>query len=172
MLTAALLMTSSHSSGADNCVLSECPNHRSPCWTDTQAFTLASADVITLLQREHVAYALFLDHWAAAAAAPLKSQNAFSAPPPPPPPSQRSAEYRATAVHHRAEAEALKATLNEKLWRADLQYHVAWNVTSQVPIEARTYVIAFPLWAGLVNASQATAIAATLDMPDMLSSVG
>jgi glycogen debranching enzyme len=34
------------------------------------------------------------------------------------------------------------------------------------------YVIAFPLWAGLVNATQASAIAATLRSDDMLSEVG
>jgi hypothetical protein len=36
----------------------------------------------------------------------------------------------------------------------------------------RSYVIALPLWAGLVNASQAAAIAHTLSAPRMLSAVG
>ena len=62
--------------------------------------------------------------------------------------------------------------LNEKLWREDLGFHVAWNVSSQQPILARTYVIGFPLWAGLVNASQADTIAATLAKKDLLSDVG
>jgi glycogen debranching enzyme len=75
-------------------------------------------------------------------------------------------------MHHRDRAASLAETLNKRLWRADLGHHVAWNVTTQAPIEARTYVIAFPLWAGLVNATQATAIAATLGEPDMVSSVG
>ena len=34
----------------------------------SQAYSLASADVLTLLHREHSAYALFCDAWAAAAA--------------------------------------------------------------------------------------------------------
>ena len=37
---------------------------------------------------------------------------------------------------------------------------------------SRTYVVGFPLWAGLVNATQASAIAATLSKPDMLSTEG
>jgi hypothetical protein len=143
-------------SGADNCVLSECPNPRSTdCWTDNQAFTLASADVITMLQREHVAFALFSEEWAAAATT-----------------ANLRAGHLAAASEHRAAADTLTAVLNERLWREDLGFHQAWNVTAKAPILSRTYVIGFPLWAGLVNASQAAAIARTLSQPDMLSAVG
>lgn len=132
-------------SGADNCVLSQCPNHRSACWTDAQAFTLASADVITLLQREHTAYALFLDEWAQSSSAlpsASSSPSSFTIPAVPGAAATATAtdtvaaEYQAAAVHHRARADVLAKTLNEKLWRADLGYHVAWNVSSQSPIEA------------------------------------
>jgi hypothetical protein len=142
-------------SGADNCVLSTCPNHRSPCWTDEQAFTLASVDVMTFLQREHIAFALFSEAWAEEAAS-----------------EEEAAVHRSAAVASRAAGDSLAHIMNEKLWRQDLGYHVAWNVSSSTPIIARTYVIAWPLWAGLVNQTQAAAIAVTLEKDDMLSAVG
>ena len=51
---------------------------------------------------------------------------------------------------------------------------MALNVSAahRGPILSKTYVIGFPLWAGMVNQSQAAAIAATLEADDMLSSVG
>ena len=141
-------------SGADNCVLSRCPNRRSACWSDSQAFTLASADVITLLQREHVAFALFSEEWA------LRETG------------DEADAHLAAAARHRAAADALAAALNARLWRQDRGFHIAWNVSERAPILAKTYVIGFPLWAGLVNASQAAAIASTLQRPEMLSAVG
>ena len=48
----------------------------------------------------------------------------------------------------------------------------AWNVSARAAIESRTYVIGFPLWAGLVNASQAAKIAQTLSEDDMLAADG
>jgi glycogen debranching enzyme len=110
-----------------------------------------------LLQREHTAYALFADEWASTASATA---------------SAAAEAHRAAARRHRALAGSLATTLNERLWRRDLGYHMAWNVSSRTPILSRTYVIALPLWAGLVNGSQAAAIAETLAKPDMLSSVG
>ena len=44
-------------SGADNGVLSRCPSARSACWSAAQALTLASADAMALLVREHTAAA-------------------------------------------------------------------------------------------------------------------
>jgi hypothetical protein len=188
-------------SGADNCVLSRCPNARSPCWTDDQAYTLASADVITLLQREHVAYALFSEAWAEQAEAQQSSDNTTAVEAA----GGEAARHRAAAREHRAAADELAATLNDKLWREDLGYHQvrkrlpcfqlddlptqaweqqtqkgmafrftpqAWNVSARAPIESRTYVIGFPLWAGLVNASQAAKIAQTLSEDDMLAADG
>eukprot|EP01043_Picozoa_sp_COSAG02_P005982 COSAG02_NODE_166_length_31947_cov_34.168617_15_plen_398_part_00 len=145
-------------SGADNCVLSRCPNARSSCWTESQAYTLASADVITMLQREHVAFALFSESWASVAA----NQSDY----------QAAETHRLAAAKHRAAADSLATTLNAQLWREDLGYHQAWNVSAKAPIESRTYVMGFPLWAGLVNQSQAAKIAATLSQPDMLAADG
>ena len=119
--------------GADNGVLSQCPSARSICWTKSQAYTLASADVLVYLQREHIAYASFLEAWGDDG-----------------------------ALHHRRMANELKDTLNRELWREDLGYHIALNTSTREAIEAKTYVIALPLWAGLVNKSQAEAIAHTL----------
>ena len=44
-------------SGADNGVLSRCSSARSACWSAAQALTLASADAMALLVREHTAAA-------------------------------------------------------------------------------------------------------------------
>jgi hypothetical protein len=109
--------------------------------------------------------------------------------------------YRAMAARHRAAAAKLTRALNARLWRADLGYHAAWNVSSRAWIDAKTYVaavqylqisplylpyisplspyispnryvVALPLWASAVNASQAAAIAQALRGADMLSEVG
>jgi hypothetical protein len=130
--------------GADNGVLSQCPSARSACWSTAQAYTLASADVMVYLQREHVAFARFFEAWGDAA----------------------------SCAHHRRVADELAATLNRELWRPEVGYHVALNASSRAAIEAKTYVLALPLWGGLVNASQAAAIATALAAPDMLSAVG
>lgn len=102
--------------------------------------------------------ALFAEAWASGAS----TRGAFDA----------VEGYRAMVVRHRASADNLTRTLNARLWRADLGYHAAWNMSSRTWIEAKTYVIAMPLWAVAVNASQAAAIAQTLRGADMLSEVG
>lgn len=151
-------------SGADNCVLSRCPSARSSCWSASQALTLASPDVMSLLVREHTAAALFADAWAGAWAGGADGTS--------PKATVMVARHRATAVRHRAAAENLSSTLNARLWRTDLGFHAAWNTSSRTWIEAKTFAIATPLWAGAVNASQAAAIAKALSAPDMLSPVG
>eukprot|EP00927_Polykrikos_kofoidii_P039958 TRINITY_DN34247_c0_g2_i1.p1 TRINITY_DN34247_c0_g2~~TRINITY_DN34247_c0_g2_i1.p1 ORF type:complete len:444 (-),score=56.21 TRINITY_DN34247_c0_g2_i1:108-1439(-) len=146
-------------SGADNLVLSQCPNARSAeCWTEAQAFTLASPDLMVFLQREHSAFALFLDSWAS------ESHRRGEA--------SAAEAYSSEAQLYRANAQNLKRILNEQLWREDLGFHAAFNVSSRRYIESRTYQIALPLWAGLVNRSQAAAITATLRASDMLSQWG
>jgi len=53
--------------GADNLVFSVCPSQYSPCWSETlDAFTLSSPDLELFIAREHLAYAAFLQKWAAA----------------------------------------------------------------------------------------------------------
>ena len=70
---------------------------------DAQAFTLASGDVTAMLQREHTAFALFLDHWAAESGTEAEA-----------------AAHRAEAAEHRAAADDLTTALNTALWREDL----------------------------------------------------
>lgn len=148
-------------SGADNGVLSLCPNARSSCWTASQAYSLASADVLTLLQREHTAAAHFYTAWADVAASDGTGIS-----------QHRAAQHRAAARRHRQRAESTHDTLNAQLWRGDLGYHVALNVSSRTPIAAKTYAVAYPLWARLVNRSQAASIASLLGSSEMLSAVG
>lgn len=152
-------------SGADNGVLSLCPNARSSCWTEVQAYSLASPDVLTLLQREHTAAAHFYDAWADAAAVGGGVSITASA-------SAKFNAHRAAAKRHRQQADTLRRMLNAELWREDLGYHVARNVSSCTAILAKTYAIAYPLWARLVNQSQAASIARVLASPEMLSPVG
>ena len=124
-------------SGADNGVLSLCPNARSSCWTESQAYSLASPDVLTLLQREHTAAAHFYDAWAAAAtttspAASASSASSSSAS------SSSSVKHRAAARRHRQQADSLRRILNAELWREDLGYHVALNASSRARIPIAT----------------------------------
>lgn len=193
-------------SGADNGVLSRCPSPRSACWRESAAYSLASADVITLLQREHTAMARFAEAWAreardgeeeeaseeeeetsvvkgrkeeaseedgreeqasrrhSAAASNSSDGAAFGA--------ALARQYEAAALRHRLAARSLRETLNAWLWRSDLGFHVALNLSTSAPILSRTYAMAYPLWARLVNRSQAAAIARNLASSDMLSSVG
>ena len=62
--------------------------------------------------------ALFADAWASGAS----TRGTFDA----------VEGHRATAVRHRASAANLTRTLNARLWRADLGYHAAWNVSNCV----------------------------------------
>eukprot|EP00933_Yihiella_yeosuensis_P036705 TRINITY_DN30477_c0_g1_i1.p1 TRINITY_DN30477_c0_g1~~TRINITY_DN30477_c0_g1_i1.p1 ORF type:complete len:472 (+),score=80.89 TRINITY_DN30477_c0_g1_i1:73-1488(+) len=146
-------------SGADNCVLSKCPNARSTeCWSESQAFTLASPDLMVFLNREHVAFANFLKAWSKLA---QKDGNA-----------KEAEKLRMEALHHTDVATELADILNRELWSPYDGFHVAHNVSSREYITARTYQIALPLWAGLVNKSQAASIIDVLSQPDMLSEIG
>ena len=46
-------------------------------------------------------------------------------------------------------AASIRETLNRRLWRGDRGYHVAYNTSTREDITSKTYVIAFPLFAGL-----------------------
>ena len=78
-------------SGADNGVLSRCPSARSGCWSAAQALTLASADLMSLLVREHTAAALFAEAWATTTSTPTTRGASVEG-------------YRAMAARHRAAA--------------------------------------------------------------------
>ena len=128
-------------SGADNCVLSQCPSPRSACWTARQAYTLASADVLVYLQREHLAYSKFVDAWQMDDAEDRQRTSAGYGS------SRRlvsiatgASSEHAIATHHRNVADNLTRTLNKWLWRGDLGHHIALNTSSRRHIEATTYV--------------------------------
>lgn len=171
-------------SGADNGVLSKCASARSPsCWTASQAYSLASPDVQVLLQREHTAAANFYEAWAEgwerAATAAAVATAALSTSEAPPniyaaasDRSERASAHREAARRHRRLAHSLHETLNTQLWREELGYHIALNVSSRELILAKTFAIAYPLWARLVNQSQAASIARVLGSPEMISVVG
>ena len=51
--------------GADDLVMSDCPDSYSKCWNEKEdAWTLASVDLQIFMYREHTAYARFCTSWA------------------------------------------------------------------------------------------------------------
>ena len=134
--------------GCDNLVFSECPSQFSDCWDEARdAFTLSSPDLVVFLAREHAAYANFVRAWGGAGAAPR-------------------AELAA------AEGRRLGDLLSTYMFDGAGGYFGAYNVSSRAQVPSRTFQMAWPLWAGMANASQAaTALAAVL-APDMRGPFG
>jgi hypothetical protein len=159
--------------GADNLVYMACPSPFSPdCWDEaSMANTLASPDLQTFMVREHTAFALFLQHWAAAA-----EQRGDT---------EQAAADRATAAQHRALADAIGEVVNRWLWHEEGEgaatrgWYAAYNVSTKTPILNRTYQMAWPLWANLSASAgptegprrMALAVAAILE-PDMRTGWG
>lgn len=142
------------SSGADNLVLSTCPSHYSTCWTAADANTLAAPDLEAFLGREYQAYAKFLKAWAAAATA------------------ADSAQLLADAEQALQAAAAVQSAVNQHLWSDALGRYVGFNTTTQETITNRVFLIAFPLWSGQANATQAAATVAQLTKSDLWSAYG
>ena len=151
-------------SGADNNVMSECPSPYSPeCWTPSQAYTLASPDIMVWLVREYHAYALFVEGWGALGGCHLDVECGSTSP-------LYSSDWQAEAAGARAAMSALADALNEHLWVCEdpsclRGYYGGYNVSTRTPIRARTFQVALPVWAGLApNASvAAAALDASLD---------
>ncbi|KAH3760752.1 glycogen debranching enzyme [Pelomyxa schiedti] len=63
--------------GADNLPTSECPSsYSTDCWVeDASGMSLASADIMMFIYREHVAYSLFQEHWGQATTSDEKLQS-------------------------------------------------------------------------------------------------
>ena len=151
-------------SGADNMPTSACPTVRSACWDEsTDANTLASADVATQMAREHRAFAEFLDHWGATAAAPEAAAAA-----------KMRTEMRTEAATHRRRATQIAAAINEHLWAADDEQFVAINTTTRALISNAVYLAGVPLWAGkgAMTEQRAAAAAARVMQPDLFSDWG
>lgn len=134
--------------GADDLVYSTCPSAHSPeCWSEAQAYTLASPDLEVFIAREHIAYSLFLQSWAGAA-------------------------WEGEAAEHRRLAGRAADALNLYLWDAQVGMYQAYNLSTGQPIVARTYQAAWPLWAGLANSSQIVSSLTTLSSPDLWTPYG
>lgn len=147
--------------GADNLVYSLCPSKFSPCWVEAaDAFTLAAPDAVVFLAREHVAYANFLQAWAAADGAAAASDGG------------------ALARSHRERAVRLQDALNAHLWHwSDATnttgHYVAFNTSTRAQIVRRTYQAAWPLWGNMTaTRAQALAASAAVLQPDLLSPYG
>jgi alpha,alpha-trehalase len=146
-------------SGADNLVYSECPSQYSPeCWSDSQAFTLSSPDIMVWMIREYTAYANFVDAWGNVSTGGCLYS---------------CVDWRVERDTAMAYARNLKDVLNDKLWHwEDVQmthgYYVGFNVSTGQQILNRTYQAAWPVWQSLApNSSVTTAALRSLQEPDL-----
>ena len=144
-------------SGSDNLITSQCPSvlgegpekgsaSGAMCWVASDAYTLASTDIMVWLHREKLALAAFL--------------TAFG--------------DTAQAARVTASASALKLALRSHLWDEEKGYWLAFNTSSRAAIEAKTHLLALPVFGGpgLVDARDAARAWAALSAPDMLSRYG
>eukprot|EP00931_Biecheleriopsis_adriatica_P064241 TRINITY_DN39050_c0_g1_i2.p1 TRINITY_DN39050_c0_g1~~TRINITY_DN39050_c0_g1_i2.p1 ORF type:complete len:274 (+),score=52.40 TRINITY_DN39050_c0_g1_i2:113-934(+) len=141
-------------SGCDNLVTSQCPGRWGQgwphildfCWKASEAYTLASPDIMVFIFREKMALANFLQ----------KFGNADEA-----------SKVRAAAAQ-------VKLTLNKYLWDDKAGAFMAYNTSTGRSITARTFLLGFPLFGGpeLINRSQAEQSYKALASPDMLSKFG
>jgi glycogen debranching enzyme len=128
--------------GADNLVFSECPSSFSAtCWSDSQAYTLSSPDVMVWIAREYHAYSLFVQQWNDVG----KKGGLYSVHP---------HEEIASAT---AYINKLSEVIEEYLWywsdspTNTKGYFVGYNISSKTQSVHRTYQVAWPVWAGLVQ---------------------
>jgi len=137
-------------SGADNLPLSPCPTSRSvDCWDeDVNGNSLISADVVTYLYREHLAYASFLSSW-----------------------GEEGGEEQKKHVEM---AWGIASSLGGKLWSEESWSYKAWNTTSQQYILNDVYVMGVPLFggSGLVEFERAEKLRERLFREDMLGEYG
>ena len=140
--------------GADNLVLSECPSQYSPeCWSESQAFTLSSPDVMVWLIREYKAYAAFLTAW---------GEQGWGA------------GWEVEAAGALRYAARLRDVIHERLWLwldppANTRgLYVGFNVSTGRQSVHRTYQAAWPVWEGLAaNESVRSAALTTLMEADL-----
>jgi neutral trehalase len=151
--------------GADNLVLSECPSQYSPeCWSESQAYTLASPDLMVWVSREYQAYALFLKAWGALGG----SRGGLY--------SGSSSEEASAALAYTAR---LKDVIHEYLWlwldppRNTRGMYVGFNVSTGQQSVHKTYQVAWPVWAGLAaNQSVKSAALTQLMEADLWTAFG
>ena len=152
--------------GADNLVLSLCPSPYSPeCWVEAlDAFTLSSPDIELFIAREHLAFALFLEAWAAGAVAGAGGRAAAVA-------------LREEAAAHRRRARAVADNVDRLMFvwleGGARGYYGGFNTSTQSQITNRVYQLAWPLWdGGTANATLVAAAAAELLVGDMWTPFG
>lgn len=146
--------------GADNLVFSACPSQYSKdCWSESQAYTLASPDIMVWLAREYEAYAVFLGEWRHSGGGGL--------------------EWGAERDAARSYAARLRDVIHERLWLwldapANTRgLYVGFNVSTGAQIVHRTYQAAWPVWAGLAaNESVRQAALTSLLEADLWSPFG
>jgi len=117
--------------GADDLVMSDCPDKSSKCWNEKDdAWTLASVDLQIFMYREHTAYARFCTSWATMQSVADEESDALLA----------------EAAEHTAKAAGILEVMEEYLWSEEQGFYIGRNMSSGAPITARTYLMAVPLW--------------------------
>lgn len=82
--------------------------------------------------------------------------------------------YMDAAREMNASAAALNTALQTYLWSEAHGYFAAYNTSAMATIDAKTHLLAFPVFAGpsLVSATQAARVWSAVSTPDMLSEYG
>ena len=155
-------------SGADDLPYAEVPSAHTPEWSaERHARAFSAPDVMVFLHREHVAYAVLLEAWAAEEEEEGGGAGAAEA-----------AALRSRAAAHRAKAGELARATDQRLWHASDAsggggYYCALNLRTGQAIPARTYQLAWPLWErAFGSAAQRSAAVAALLQPDMRAACG
>jgi neutral trehalase len=142
-------------SGADDLVWDPVPSGHSPEWkVEERAFTISAPDLMTFLYREHTAFALLLEHWAAAG-------------------GDDAAACTAEAEEQRRLAAGVRIATNTHLWHWSDRakgdgWYCGFDRRTRAQIPCRTYQMAWPLWAGMAESpAHAAAASKAILAPDM-----
>jgi putative isomerase len=156
--------------GADNLVFSLCPSQYSDCWSESQAYTLSSPDLMVWLVREYQSYAAFLKAWGSVGGGGAESGGGGWLY------GQTWEEEAGGALAYVAR---LKDVIHERLWLWEdpptntRGMYVGYNVSTMQQSVHRTYQVAWPVWAGLAaNESVKLAALTTLLEPDLWTPFG
>lgn len=154
--------------GADNLVFSLCPSQFSDCWSESQAYTLSSPDIMVWLTREYQAYAAFVKAWGTVGGG-IESEIG----------GLYGQTWEEEAEGALAYVERLRDVIHQYLWlwtdppTNTRGLYVGYNVSTMQQSIHRTYQVAWPVWAGLAaNDSVKFAALTTLLEPDLWTPFG
>lgn len=158
--------------GADNLVFSVCPSQYSTwCWNEgLDAFTLSSPDLELFIAREHLAYAAFLQKWAAAEDEKEENEKKEKMMQKWAVKGEEDEKKKKTMMkdeiaYHNMRAKEISDNMDSLMftWIDDAQtrgYYGGFNTSTQAQITNRVYQAAWPLWSGGTSNSTLIQLAA------------